>query len=250
MRNPLIGLGAAVVVFGIVALSVTPIAAVVPALMAGLITFGVLGYRTGKAVQAEMEQVVGLLQMQNQAGARQKLLDIQARYSNHQPLIGGQVAAQLGMMDYVQMKWDVALPNLMKGKWRNWAALVCIAGVHHRKGDLEKTWEFLEKARKASKKEPMVYLVHAVLLTRGEQREEALGVLAVGLENLPDSKLLKELRNTIANKKRVDVSKFPQSWYQFFPEDYAQRMAGRMQGVRPGGNFPQPRMSKRMRRGK
>ncbi len=42
------------------------------------------------------------------------------------------------MTDYLQMKWDDALPRLEEGRWRNWSAILCIGLIHHRKGNKAK----------------------------------------------------------------------------------------------------------------
>ena len=69
-------------------------------------------------------------------------------------------------------------------------------------------------------------------------------MIARGQKHIAESELLKSLRSTIANKKKIQTKKFPESWYQFFPEDIAasQMMRGRKGGPPPGAVIPQPRM--------
>jgi len=147
------------------------------------------------------------------------------------------------MIHYLQLKWDKALPLLKKGKWRNWAAMVCIGCVHYRAKRLDEAWAAFEAAAAVGRKEPMIYVVWATLLTRAGKRTQALEVLTRSEKKLPDSELLKSLRATIANKKKIQPKKFPDSWYQFFPEDLAasQMMRGRKGGPPPGMGLPQPK---------
>jgi len=252
MLNPLISLGAGLVVFALVAVFLQPVAAILPAVIVFGVVFFVLVRRTGKQIEAEMSQVMSLLQARHTDEAIARLEAMKVHFKRWQPLVVGQLDAQHGMIDYLQMKWDDALPRLQNGSWRNWTALLCIGAIHFRKGDKDAAWKSFAKAAKASSKESMVYLVWATLLTRAGKREDALNALNKGLKAMPDSKKLQDLKATIANKKRIDIRAFPQSWYQFFPEDLAkqQGMRGRRGSPMPGAGFRAPRVSRRERRGR
>ena len=121
--------------------------------------------------------------------------------------------------------------------------MVCIGCVHYRAKRLDEAWAAFEAAAAVGRKEPMIYVVWATLLTRAGKRTQALEVLTRSEKKLPDSELLKSLRATIANKKKIQPKKFPDSWYQFFPEDLAasQMMRGRKGGPPPGMGLPQPK---------
>jgi hypothetical protein len=122
--------------------------------------------------------------------------------------------------------------------------MVCIGCVHYRGKRYEEAWKALEAAASVGRKEPMVYIVWATLLTRAGKRTEALDVLTRAQKKIPDSAVLKSLRSTIANKKKIQTKKFPETWYQFFPEDMAasQMMRGRKGGPPPGMGLPQPKV--------
>lgn len=252
MYNLLIAVGLSALMYVLVGVGFySSIAGVLPALIVFGVSYFFLARRTGRLVQAEMERLAPMLQQQKTDEAKELLESLVQRFGKWQFLLGGQLLAQVGMIDYLRLEYDSALPNLEKGKWRNWTALMCIALIHHRRGDAAAAEDHFVKARKAAPKEAMVYLVPAVVSARGGDRDAALTVLAEGLK-VQDSQLLKDVQNKIQNKKRVDVSKLPQTWYQFFPEDlraqYMRQM--RMQGPRPGQGFPQPRVGKRARRGR
>ena len=232
-----------------------------PALLAGGLTFYLLvRWRTNR-VQAEMQQLPALLQNRQLDQAEALLDGIVARHARWVLLLENQIAVQKGMLRYAQMKWDEARPLLQKGQWQNWQAHTALGAIAWRQDAPDTAWTHLDKAESAGGKEPMPYLVHAVLAVRSGDRERALRALARGLDKNPDAKPLKALRKRIANKKRIDVKQLPQTWYHFFPEDLLKQMMvrGRKGGppdLPPGVTpryqqpFPQPRgASKKMRRG-
>jgi len=248
----ILSLALGVVTFVLVAVFFDPLAAVVPAMMVLLIALVALLLRVKRKVDAEMQGIVPLLQRRQVAEAQRYLEGLRARHARWMPLLNGQVDAQLGMIDYLQLKFDEALPRLEKGKWRNWMALGCIGAIHYRKGRHEQAWTAFQKAVDIAKKEPMAYVVFAVLLNRAGMRDRSLEVMNAGLKVLPDNKLLKDLKSKIANKKRIKTSKLGDSWYQFFPEELAAQaqMAGRRGTPLPSQGFKGPAVSKQQRRGR
>ncbi len=225
MINLLISFAVAAAVFALVGLTLGPWAAIVPALLVFLGLVFVLSRRTGKQVEAALAPVAPLLQAGQVDEARALL------------------AAQLGLIDYLQLKFDKALPQLKRGRFRNWIAMTCIGCIHYRQGRKEEAWAEFEAAAGVQPKEAILYAVWATLAVRAGERDRALKALSRGLEAMPDSDLLKELKRTVANKKKINTRKFPDTWYQFFPEDMVRQqvMRGRRDGGLPGGQAQQVR---------
>ncbi len=242
----------AVIAAALTAFLLTPVAGIIPGVAVWGLSFFLISRRVGVEVQKEMAALEPLVQQRKIPELKARIEKMKTEWGPWQPLLMGQLDAQLGMIDYLQMKWEVALPALERGKWRNWMITVCIGLVHFRKKRTEEAFQNLADAAWVAPKEPMVYVVHAVVLQRTGKRDEALKVLADGLKSIPDSDLLKALQTTIANKKKIDVATFPQSWFQFFPEDAlkAMNMRGRKGGPMPGAGFPQPKVSRKARRGR
>jgi len=245
MYNLLVSLGLALVTFVAVALILRPLAGIVPALLVFGVALFLLTRRVGRKVDAEMQQLLPMLQAQQVDRAREHLEGIKRRWGKWQLLLEGQIDAQLGMLDYVQMKWDEALPRLQRGRFRNWQAQVCIGAIHHRRGELDKAWAELESAVGTAPKEAVAWLVYAHLLLRSGERNRALEVLGRGLQALPDSELLQQTQKDLANKRRLRTDRYPESWYQFFPEELVKShlVRGR-RGPQPG--VPQPRFGAKM----
>ncbi len=227
MYNIALSLLAGLLVALLTSLWLGPIPAVVPGLITTGVTLYLLARRIGRLVEAEMQEVVPLMQQRKIDEAVAKLQQIKERYGRWQLLLEGQMDAQMGMIDYLQLKFDEALPKLERGRFRNWTALVCIGCIHWRKGAKEAAWEAFEEAHRVNPQDPILYLVWATLLHRDKRRTEALQAIDKGIKAIPDNQLLLDLQRTIANKKRVSTKHFPQTWYQFFPEELAQQMVMR-----------------------
>src|SRR5688500_5043973 len=89
----------AAVVFLAVAAVFQPIAALVPAVLA----FGLTGWfvlrRVSRLVEAEVAQLVPMLQARQIAEAQGHLVRIKQRWSRWMPLLEGQMEAQIGILD-------------------------------------------------------------------------------------------------------------------------------------------------------
>lgn len=227
MYNLLIAGGIALAVFAVIALALGQIPAIFPALIAFGIAAFLLARRTGAQVTEALAPIPSLLQQRKVDAVKALLIDVKERYGRWQVLLAGQLDAQLGMLEYLQMHWDEARPLLERGRWRDWTAHVCLGAIHHRQGRLDEAWSNFQSAESIGPKEVMVYLVHATLLARSGEREKALEVLARGTEKLPENAHIKELKRTLANKARIDTTRFPETWYQFFPEEVVQQMSVR-----------------------
>ncbi len=244
MINFAISVGLGTVFFVLVALWINPIAGVFPGLGVMGISLFLLSRRISQRLESELSAIVPLLQDRQIDAARERLLSVKERYGRWQFMLSSQIDSQLGMIEYLQMHWDAALPLLQKGQWRNWTALVCIGAIHYRQGRKEAAWEALEKAAAAGSKEVIVYGIWSSLLVRDGKRTEALAAVAKGLKAQPESQILKELQSKIANKKKVKPKMFGDAWFQFFPEDMARQMVTRGRRGMPGAP-QQPRIGAR-----
>jgi predicted Zn-dependent protease len=265
MYNLLISLGVAALLFGLVTAWLGPVAAVIPALFVLVVAYLLISYRIGQIVQVELAPLAPMLQERKIAEAVAKLEAVKARWSKWQFLLAGQIDAQIGMIDYLQLKFDAALPRLEAGRWRNWMALVAIGAIWWRKGDKEKAFATLKEATDAGPKESTAWMVRAVLLAKADRTEDALKVLDEGLKTLEKNPTLTDLRATIANKKKIDTAALGQAWIQFFPEElqHQMQMQAMMRGRKdgqlgvvpgmqgPGGpNLEPPKLNRKMRRQK
>jgi hypothetical protein len=247
MYNLLIGVILGILVFGGITAWLGPLPAILPAVGVLFLALFLLARRTGRLVTAEMEGVAPLLQARRIDEAQTKLVGIKEKYGPWQFLVAGQIDAQLGVIDYLQMKFEEAAPKLERGRFRNPMALLCLGCIDWRRGRKVEAIARFQSAASASSQDVTVYAVWATLLARDHQATQALEVLARGLKAVPGNKVLTELQGRVANRKKIEVDRLGESWYQYFPEEYAQKMA--MRGSRfpspPMANQPQPRFGAR-----
>src|SRR5262245_993027 len=119
MYNLILALLTGLSFLGVVWVAIGPLAAIAPAIGASLVAMFLLTRRTGRLVQAELTVVTTRLQQRRIDEAQTKLVQVKQKYGPWQFLLSGQVDAQLGMIDYLQRKFDAAVPKLESGKWRN-----------------------------------------------------------------------------------------------------------------------------------
>ena len=227
MYNVLLSVGAGALVAVIAWAIFGPWAAIAPALLVSLLVMFLLARRTAAQVEAEVKRVLPLLQERRIDEAETLLVGVKKKYGPWQFMLAGQIDSQLGMIDYLQMKFDEARPKLEAGKWRNWAAQLALGCIHYRQGRKAEAWKAFQAAADAGSKETLVYCVWATLLTRDGLRKEALDAVAKGLAQQPTSQMLKDLHSKIANDRKIDVKAFGEAWYQYFPEDLAKEMVMR-----------------------
>jgi tetratricopeptide (TPR) repeat protein len=236
MYNLLLALALALASGGAVMLAGFPlISAILPALLVFPLAMFLLARRTGARIQAELAPLQQLMQEQKVDEARALIIEVRDRWSPWQMLLHGQLTAQLGMLAYLQMKFDEAQPLLEAANGRDWSAATALGCIHYRRGRFDDAWTAFESAMTTGNKELIVYVVWATLLTRKNERSKALDALSRGLEAIPEQPLLRRMKNAVANKQKLDTSWYPDAWYQFFPEDMARQM--QMRGRRGQPTF-------------
>lgn len=256
MYGLLVSLAAGGVVFAIVAFTFDPLAAILPGIIVAAVAFFFVTRTIGQRVQRELEGLTALLQARDVKGAKALLASLGEKYGSWQFLLLGQLQAQAGMIDYMTMKFDEALPQLQAGSFRNWQAFLCIGAIHHRKGRDAEAQAAFAAAEKVGAKEALIFLVPAFLRSKAGDRTGALEVLARGRKLLPEHPVLRQAAEALANQRPMDKETFSEAWYQIFPEDYVEAMMAKQGGVRyrptrmPGPGFQPPRVSKKMRRGR
>ncbi len=260
MYNLLIALAVSVLSFAGVLLADLPwYAGLPPALLLFPLVLYVLARRTGQQLQAALAPVQALMaelpQARSQADAHAKLDQVRQRFAEvrdvfgpWQLLLSGQLEAQIGMLDYMQGRFDAALPRLSKA-WRDPMATLYEGCVHARRGRLDQAWAAFERASGYSNKEATVYLIWGLVAAKKGDTARAVTVFAKGLEALPGHPEIKKLHGAVANKHKVDPTQLGELWFRFFPEDAAQAMMvrgrrdkGPMDGhVAPGAELPRAR---------
>lgn len=208
-------------------------AGLAPAVAVFVVALLLLVRRTARQLQQAMVPIHELMsrlpQMRSRTEANAGLDEVRAGFARlrdtfgpWQLLLTGQLDAQIGALDYLQGRYDEALPKLQKA-WRDPFSKSFEACIHARQGRPEQAWAAFEVAAGYAPKEPTVYLVWGLLASRRGQADQALHAFGRGLAALPDHPELKRLRAAVANKRPVDPNEHGEVWWRFFPEDAAER---------------------------
>ncbi len=235
MYNLIIALAAGLVSFAVVAL--TPlglVAAWLPLIFVSLAVYIVLARRTGKRVEAIVEQASREIQQQRVDQAI-RTLQSASRYYRWQFLIESQMNAQIGSILFMQRKFKEAEPYLERSFSRQWNTQGMLAVIHFRRHAMDRAIEVLEKTVKVGKKEALAWGLYAYLLDKAGRREAALEVLQRGAEQVPESDAIKTNVIRLQNRERMKMKPFGDDWYQFQLESpsakrFGQRPPGRQRG--------------------
>lgn len=248
MYNLLVSLGISLAVVAAVLVAGFPVvSAIVPALLVFPIVFFVLWRRTQSQVQQALAPLQGLMQAGKVSEVQALMRTVRDTWGRWQFYLTAQIDGQLGMLEYAQMHFDQARPLLEKGAGaRDWSAATALACILWREGDMEAADQAFRHAAKASSKEVIIYVVWASCMARKGERAKALAALSQGLEAVPDNGLLRELKNTVANKKRIDTRRLPEMYMNFFPEEVAKQA---MMRGRRGPNPYAEQMPQRVQQG-
>ncbi|MGB0638613.1 MAG: hypothetical protein ACPGTU_04740, partial [Myxococcota bacterium] len=90
-------------------------------------------------------------------------------------------------------------------------------------------------------KDPVFWGLYAYVALEAKQRDKALELIGKGLEKCPDSPGLKDMANSVRNKKKLKMKAFAPTWYQYFPEQMPRSQMQRYAQNQPGMRYPQPR---------
>lgn len=253
MYNLLVAFAVGAVALVLVGLGLGWIPAILPAIALAGVTSYLLSRRVNAAVEPELARVAGLLQARKVDEATAALRRVKAQWGPWQVFLAAQMDAQMGMIAYLQMKFDDAMPLLERGAWLiqagkytaqpNPTVLACFAAIQYRKGLKDQAFVNLDQATEAGTANDIgPYLVHGVLAEREGRREEALKAVDRGLKAKPNAQPLVDLRDWIANKRKVDTRRLGEVWYQYFPEDLvAQYEAYQAYGQVKGRKNPEER---------
>ena len=244
----------------------TWVAGFIPAFLALIISYVLLARRTGQQLEAIMrramaefeslkpEKLVAVYQKTRSEKAVQEarnevLLKVRGilnegfALERWQFLVGAQLHAQIGALDYMDQDYASARVHLEKAWSRNWMSSVQLAAIDWREDKKTEALARLEKATGPGEKEALFWGVYAWMAAENGDRGKALTIVSEGLKKVPNNKGLSELADALRNDKKIQVSAFGDAWYQFFPEhlsDAQKRAMAEQFAPRPKHGFRPP----------
>jgi len=226
MINFLISIAVGLVVFVGFQFFFSWYASILPGVIAFAIVYVVLAQRAMKQVAAISERAQRELQGQRPDRALETFRSGLA-LGKKQFLVGPLMHANIGMLLYVQKKFDEARPHLEKGYPRNYVSRAMLACYFFKKQDWARMEKEFETAVKYGKKDGLIWSVYAYTLVQSGQKEKALQVLGRGVQRNPSDERLKANLLALQNNKRMKMRAYGPQFYQFHLEPPPPDLGGR-----------------------
>lgn len=242
MYNLLIALGLGGLAFAVgVAVAGSAVAGILPLILASGVAYFLLARRTGRQLEALFKRAMVELEAQHVDEARAIFAEGFA-LDKWQFLVGSQLHAQLGSLDYMQQKYKEARPHLEKAWVRHWPAQAMLAIMDFRDKNFAAALARMERTVGPGGGDAMFWGLYTWMAAESGDKDKALRVADQGLKKHGSSEGLKEMVDALRNGKRLKFKAFGQTWYQYFPEHISQReLLELAQQLRAKGQLPQQR---------
>ena len=196
----------------------------------GVVGLGVayffLARRTGK----QLEVVMGAAQKEMMARKPERAVEaLQQAFAlaRWQFGVASSLHANIGVLLYVQKKFDESEPHLRKSTgtlMRLWQAQAMLAAIVYRKKKYEEMEKIFERALSGSKSETLLYAVYAWCEHQRGEKKKAIEILTRGADENKSDEKLKSLLQRAQNDKRLKLDGWGEQWWQFWLETPPQMM--------------------------
>jgi tetratricopeptide (TPR) repeat protein len=196
------------------------IGSIFPGIVAMLLTFFLLARRTGKQLEAVMAVAQKEMMARKPERAVEALEDA-FNLSRWQFGVAASLHANVGLLLYVQKKFDEAEPHLRKAGAtliKMWQAQAMLAAILFRKKQYDEMEKVLDGAIKAGKNDTLSFAVYAWCENQRGEKKKALEILQKGVTENPSDEKLKTLLNRAQNDKRYKLDAWGELWWQFWLE--------------------------------
>jgi len=138
------------------------------------------------------------------------------RWTKWHPLLEPQLRTQIGMLLYLQEKFDEALPELKRGTSQQWESRAYLACLYFKRREPEPMVKAFEDAAKAGEKDELYWSTYAYCLNAQGKKDEAEKVLRRGLEKLPGNQRLQEFIEAVRKNDKLKMGqRFGDRWAMF-----------------------------------
>jgi tetratricopeptide (TPR) repeat protein len=207
------------------------VGSILPGVIAAVGAFIWLARRSGKQLEATMAVA------QKEMAARKPDRAVAAlqeafKLARWQFGVAASLHANIGVLLYVQKKFDEAEPHLRKSAatlLKLWQAQAMLAAILFRKKQYEEMEKVFDGALRGNKKETLLFAVYAWCEHQRGEKKKALEILQNGLSESPSDEKLKALLGRAQNDKRLKLDGWGEMWWQFWLEN-PPMMAGPQSG--------------------
>ena len=218
MINLLLALGAGIVLVLLFALLKVSLWIAIPG---GLAASVGLFIWLGRKVQAELEGIFGRageLMKKQKFDAAIEVMKEGYKFGPRQFLVKGSIDGQIGMVQYIRQKPELAEPLLKAAGMQHYIAKSMLGILQWKRGEKKIARETFDLALKAGKKESLLYAVYAYVLNEMGDRTRAIDILNQGLKACSNDERLLNNRNLLQNGKPLKMKVYGEQWYQFLIE--------------------------------
>lgn len=185
-----------------------------------------LARRSGK----QLEAVMAVAQKEMMARKPERAVEaLQQAFSlsRWQFGISSSLHANIGVLLYVQKKFDEAEPHLVKSSGtllRLWQAQAMLAAIRFRQKKYDEMEKIFDSAKRGNKSETLLFAVHAWCENARGEKKKAIEILQKGLDENKSDEKLKTLLQRAQNDKRFKLDGWGEQWWQFWLETPPQMM--------------------------
>ncbi|HEX4384673.1 MAG TPA: tetratricopeptide repeat protein [Myxococcales bacterium] len=223
MINLLIALAAGVAGFLLFFLTgiAHAVGSIIPGIVVAIAAFIFLMRRSGKQIEA----VMAIAQKEMAARKPERAvvaLEEGFKLATWQFGLASSLHANIGILLYVQKKFDEAEPHLRKSSktlLKLWQAQAMLAAILFRRKQYDEMVKVFDAAVRGNKKESLLFAVYAWCETQRGEKKRALEILQQGLTESPSDEKLKTLVGRAQNDKRLKLDAWGELWWQFWLEN-------------------------------
>jgi tetratricopeptide (TPR) repeat protein len=193
---------------------------ILPGVLAAVGAYVFLARRSGKQLEAVMAVAQKEMMARKPERAVAALQEAFA-LARWQFGVATSLHANIGVLLYVQKKFDEAEPHLRKSKsvlLRLWQAQAMLASILFRKKQYEEMEKTFEGALRGNKGETLLYAVYAWCENQRGEKKKAISVLQRGAQENSSDEKLKGLLQRAQNDKRLKLDGWGEQWWQFWLE--------------------------------
>jgi tetratricopeptide (TPR) repeat protein len=199
---------------------------ILPGVIAAVAAYVLLARRSGK----QLEAVMAVAQKEMMARKPERAVEaLQNAFSlaRWQFGVSSSLHANIGVLLYVQKKFDEAEPHLRKSGGtllRLWQAQAMLAAILFRQKKYEEMEKVFAGALKGNKSETLLYAVYAWCEHARGEKKKAIEILQKGVDENKSDEKLKTLLQRAQNDKRLKLDGWGEQWWQFWLETPPQMM--------------------------
>jgi len=135
--------------------------------------------------------------------------------------VSSSLHANIGVLLYVQKKFDEAEPHLRKSigtLLRLWQAQAMLAAILYRQKKYQEMEKIFDSALKGNKSETLLYAVYAWCEHARGEKKKAIEIIQKGVDENKSDEKLKTLQTRAQNDKRLKLDGWGEQWWQFWLE--------------------------------